>query len=305
MIYQVRQQLSEQDLLPEDHACPFCTRHSHRPPVLTIQQNPRVDLLACSCGCISASRMPKPEYLRDYYRRYYSTDREASKTSSSFPMNFEGSHRLARHLFRHLGVPAKQRVRILDFGGGRDAEVSRALAQIFLDRGTGRVEIALVDYNASVSESGASVAVNSYPDLESAGGEFDVAIASAIVEHIPYPRETVSGLLHSLAPGGRAYFRTPSMIPVIKFAERLGRHVEFTYPAHLHDMGQAFWENALTSMNGHGFTLLRSRPGLVEADFRNHPARAAVSMLFKSPWFLLRRHYKMVGGWEAIIGRDR
>ena len=304
MIYQTRQHLSDRDLLPEDRACPFCASQAERPPVLMVQENPRVDLLACKCGCISASRMPKPEYLRDYYHRYYSNELSEAKSSFRFPVNFEGSHRLARHLFRHLGVPAKQRIRILDFGGGRDAAVSRALARHFLDRGTARVEIALVDYNASVLESDAAVAVNSHLDLESAGGEFDIAIASAIVEHIPNPRETVRGLLNSLAPAGRAYFRTPAMTPVIKFAARLGTHVEFTYPAHLHDMGQAFWENVLSTMSGDGFTLLRSRPGLVEADFRTHPGRAGVSLLFKSPWFLLRRRYKMVGAWEAIIGRD-
>jgi 2-polyprenyl-3-methyl-5-hydroxy-6-metoxy-1,4-benzoquinol methylase len=302
-IYVAERPLSEQELLLEDQRCPLCACPGERPPVMVVQENPRVSLLACGCGCISASRMPKPEYLRDYYRRYYSKGMDGSKGGFRFPVNFDGSHRLACHLFRCLDVPAKKRLRILDFGGGVDAAVSRALARSFVERGTRQVEIALVDYNASCSQDGGAVAVNSYPDLESAGGGFDAVIASAILEHIPYPREIIRGLLNSMAPGSRAYFRTPSMTPVIKLASRFGVHIDFTYPNHVHDMGQAFWENLLVGMGGDGFTLFRSRPALVEADFRAHPARAAISFLFKCPWFLLRSRYRMVGGWEAIIAR--
>lgn len=300
-IYLTGRRLSEQELLPEDQACPLCACSGERLPVMVVQETPRLSLLACGCGCISASRMPKPEFLRDYYRGYYSRGEDGSKGGFRFPIEFEGSDRLARHLFGCLGVPAKDRLRILDFGGGVDAAVSRALARRFVEGGTRRVEIALVDYNASFRQDGGAVTVNSYADLESAGGEFDVVIASAILEHIPYPRDIVLGLLNSMAPGGRAYFRTPSMTQVIKLASRLGARIEFPYPSHVHDMGQTFWEKLLVAMGADGFTLIRSRPALVEADFRAHPARAAMAFLFKCPWFLLRRRYRMVGGWEAVI----
>lgn len=79
--------------------------------------------------------------------------------------------------------------------------------------------------------------------------KLDIVIASAIVEHIPYPRQVILGLLSALSPGVRAYFRTPAMASLIKLAARFGVAIDFIYPAHVHDMGQPLWENLLASLN--------------------------------------------------------
>jgi hypothetical protein len=94
------------------------------------------------------------------------------------------------------------------------------------------------------------------------------------------------------------------MSSIVKLAARFGVHIDFTYPGHVHDMGQAFWENVLASLRaGSNFRLVRSRPAIVETEFRMHPSRTAVAYALKSPWWLLRGAYSMVGGWEAVIGR--
>src|SRR5690348_10164868 len=83
--------LSEDDLLPADAACPVCMDKGVRQPIVLLQDNPRVDLLACRCGCFSASRMPKAEVLEKYYASYYAaTDDTAT---------FDGSDRFGVHLF--------------------------------------------------------------------------------------------------------------------------------------------------------------------------------------------------------------
>jgi hypothetical protein len=111
-------------------------------------------------------------------------------------------------------------------------------------------------------------------------------------------------LLNSLCDGGRAYFRTPAMSAAIKLAAHFGVHIDFTYPGHIHDMGQAFWDNVLKSLDiGSGFRLIRSRPSVVETEFRVHPSRTVIAHALKWPWYLLRHRYTVVGGWEAVIAR--
>jgi 2-polyprenyl-3-methyl-5-hydroxy-6-metoxy-1,4-benzoquinol methylase len=237
--------------------------------------------------------------LREYYSTYYGSI-EGSAT-------FDGSDRFARHLSRCLKITPKGALRILDFGGGVDATLSRSLAKRLLRNGAKHVEIALVDYNASCHREWGGITVECYQSLEAATDTtraFDIVLASAIVEHIPYPRAVLLKLLNSLSAGGRAYFRTPAMSATIKLAARLGVHIDFTYPGHVHDMGQPFWDNVLKSLEaGPGFHLIRSRPSVVETEFRAHPSRTVIAHALKSPWYLLRRRYAFVGGWEAVIAR--
>lgn len=289
--------LTETQLLPAENACPLCGFSGHRPLVIPLQDAPPVHLLACRCGCISASRMPREEVLKQYYSRYYKTiDGTAT---------FDGSDRFSRHLSRVLGVAPKPTIRILDFGGGVDATIARSLAHQFVQGGTRSVEIVLVDFNASCPRDwGGGITVDCYHRLPESTEEFDVVIASAIVEHIPHPREVILGLLNSLCPDGRAYFRTPAMSSIIKLAARFGVRIDFTYPAHVHDMGQPFWENLLTALDADGFRLIRSRPSIVETEFMAHPSRTVLAHLMKLPWLTLRKRYSMVGGWEAVFARD-
>ena len=133
--------LSEDQLLPLEIACPVCLREAIRPCVLVLQDDPRVDLVACGCGCYSASRMPKPEVLEEYYRRYYDQTEETA--------TFDGSERFGAHLYRMLQSSQRSAMRILYFGGGVDATSSRSVAHEFIGRGTERVAISLVDRSAS------------------------------------------------------------------------------------------------------------------------------------------------------------
>lgn len=241
--------------------------------------------------------MPKPHVLTAYYSGYYSHGNETGYT-------FDDSARFGPHLLRRLALGPVHNIRILDFGGGIDAALSRSLAAQLTALGAQTVTIALVDYNADCQRNWGKTTVECYPSLEEAGSDFDVVIASGIVEHIPYPHDTLLRLLHSLRPGGRAYFRTPAMSPVVRLAERLGVRLDFTFPAHVHDMGQIFWENVLRSLGAdREFGLLSSRPSIVETTFRLHPLPTFVSYIFKLPWYVLRSSYTLVGGWEATFAR--
>lgn len=94
------------------------------------------------------------------------------------------------------------------------------------------------------------------------------------------------------------------MAPIIRAASHLGLRVDFNYPAHLHDMGQAFWERLLTSLRlTADFQLVSSRPSIVETEFSVHPWQTSMAYLFKLPWSLFGHFYTMVGGWEAVFRR--
>src|SRR5262249_290629 len=153
--------LDERDLLPPDTACPVCMYDGVRRPALTLQDTPRVDLLACRCGCFSASRMPRSEVLQDYYARYYAATQDTA--------TFDGSDRFGVHLFRMLQPSQKGMMRILDFGGGVDATLSRSVARQFIGKGTDGVAIALVDGNASCPRDWGAITVDCYRDSRDAG----------------------------------------------------------------------------------------------------------------------------------------
>jgi SAM-dependent methyltransferase len=192
----------------------------------------------------------------------------------------------------------------LDFGGGVDAALSRSVATEFIRKGTETVQIALVDSNASCARNWGAISVDCYGGLQEAGRKFDIVVASAIIEHIPYPRGVLKDLLASLRVGGGIYFRTPAVSSMIRLAARLGAHLDFTYPEHVHDMGQDFWERVLPSLAlDKGFSLLYSRPSIVQSAFAWHPVRAAIAHMLKWPWYILRSRYTIVGGWEVVIVR--
>jgi hypothetical protein len=95
------------------------------------------------------------------------------------------------------------------------------------------------------------------------------------------------------------------MTSLIRLAPRLGVRFDVTYPEHLHDMGQGVWENMLPSLGlEKGFSLVRSKPSIVQAAFNSHPLQATVAHLLKWPWYIFRSKYTMVGGWEAVIVRS-
>ena len=179
----------------------------------------------------------------------------------------------------------------------------RSLASLSL-RGRKALRSHQLNSNAFCPRGWQAITVDCYRDLHDAGGEFDIVLASAIVEHIPYPKDILISLFDSLRVGGIIYFRTPAVSSMIRLASSVGARLGFGYPEHVHDMGQAFWENMLPFLGlTHRLSLLRSRPSIVQADCSSHPMRAVAAHILKWPWYIFRSHYTLVGGWELVIGR--
>lgn len=297
--FNASRKLGEENLLKADAACPVCGG-GERSEEFWLQRDPDVRVLYCAgCHARSASRMPTAKTLADYYGGYY----DHNPTG----ITFQGPRRMVRHLVR-LGTPtdAKDRLTIVDFGGG-DGTLGTMLGEAHLRRGMDRVFVCLVDPQGRLRPSADSRVEQSVrASLEGlAPGTVDLVLASGVIEHIPRPRETLSTLLRLLRKGGVLYARTPAVSEMIRFVSRLGISLDFTYPGHVHDLGQDFWNGivGVLGLSPSEYRMRRSAPAIVETMFREAPLRTAAAYLLKAPWRLLGRRYKWVGGWEVFIER--
>jgi len=289
--------LDENQTYDATSQCPLCGSKQPRKPVVEIQRTPLIHLLACKvCGGFSASRMPRPEILHEYYSQYYKDKREKRVT-------FHNPKRFAKHVLRFIPdeyCSSKGSVSILDYGGG-DGTLSMEIAHLLKK---GQVCITVVDYEESLVPAQDGVTVEKTRDLMDVDKTHDIVLASGVLEHIPEPRTIIETLFSLLKPGGYFYARTPYILPIMKIV----KNMDFTYPGHVHDMGPEFW-NRLTETFSLEAEILVSQPSIVETEFSKAPCRTLVSYLLKFPAFVELAFnktkkeplWKYVGGWEVML----
>ena len=94
-------------------------------------------------------------------------------------------------------------------------------------------------------------------------------------------------------------------MPIIHLSKFLGVNWDFTFPAHIYDLGQDFWESLFNDkITKEYFTILRSTPSIVETSFRNHFWRTLFAYALKAPWYVLGKRYTLVGGWEVLVRKN-
>jgi hypothetical protein len=89
------------------------------------------------------------------------------------------------------------------------------------------------------------------------------------------------------------------MLPLMKLLARFGIRLDFTFPAHLYDFGQEFWSKIFVKSIPN-FKLIVSRPSMVETTFAQNFLRTLIAYILKAPWYVFRKHYGLVGGWEIF-----
>lgn len=303
-IFHESRHLDDKQLLSPNPECIFCGSEE-RLTICVMQKNPEVSLQKCvNCGAASASRLPTKEALDEYYEDYYRSSCFAAHTQR---ITFDNAERFGRHLaYRLANYANASSMKILDFGGG-DGSIALRTAQQLLRRGCASAHITVVDYNNALAETDdARIALVRQDILEGLSPQgFDLVIASAVIEHVPEPLAVLLALLNLLGRGGIFYARTPYVVPLIRLFKLLGMEWHFTFPAHIHDLGRDFWEAFFGKViSSDHFSLLESRPAIVETSFKDHFLRTLVAYTFKAPWYLLRKHYTLVGGWEVFVRRE-
>ncbi len=306
-VYHGKRLLHDAELQSVSPYCPWCGCEK-RQQIATLQQEPLVTLLECSeCFATSVSKMPTGVALANYYAAYYAREKSDKATPK---VTCGDVRRMGTHLARLMkNCRKKHMLRILDFGGG-DGSVAVQVAEVFMQtiNVTERIEITVVDYNAVLTApTNPAICLqhcSALVDLQ--GSAFDFVIASAVLEHMPEAKITLDQLLDLMSPGAVFYARTPFIVPLLKFCMRFGVKLDFTFPGHLYDLGQSFWEREFAlPCRKTSFRILSSRPSVVETSLETHMLRTLVSYACKLPWYLFGRRWRFVGGWEIAVERIR
>lgn len=283
--------------------CPFCGSE-HRESKYLLQDTPEVLLQLCAnCHAASASRMPTGKALDEYYNGYYDTE---CFSDSENKVTFSAVSRFGKHLASKFAQYQNDLdVSILDFGGG-DGSISHAVAMELLKMGANKIDITVIDYNEdTISPQDERISITRQDNLEDISKQFSIVIASAVIEHIPKPRDILNNLLRCVKKGGVFYARTPIMLPLMRMLSYVGIKLDFTYPAHIHDLGQHFWEAYFNHVvKTDNFEILASNPSMVETAFKDHFLKTMAAYLFKAPWYVIGRPYQLVGGWEVFVRKN-
>lgn len=299
--YHEGRHLPAESLTDATGRCPACGDERPRKAIHRVQRDPDVDLLQCAhCGIASASMMPTPRALEDYYAEYYDARADAGGAKTTFGSPERFAHHIVERLTGHV-----HRLRVLDFGGG-DGSLALAVARRALDeRRCDRVEVVVVDHVPPVACDDTSITIEQVPDLNDVDQPCGLVIASAILEHIPEVGATLRRLFDLAAPGALFYARTPYWAPMLGVLPR----IDLTFPGHVHDIGAPFWNGVTTTFAIDAVPLV-SQPSIVETELGDAPLRTLAAHALKLPSRLevalrpvgwRRPWWGYVGGWEIFL----
>ena len=296
-IYNKTVHLEEGELENCFDSCPFCGSEKSR-RIGTIQKSPLISALVCkNCHLGYADRQPTQKVLNEYYANYYGISNRNTTIKKDL---------LIKHLSVHTIIGEEhEEFDILDFGGG-DGSISYGLAQhILRTNKIKKINIYVIDPNFIKLENvNFNITIHNLSSIESipANKKVDFVIASAILEHVKNPRETITQLFDVMKPSARFYARTPYIFPFKHLFNAIGINLTMDFPGHLFDMGNKFWDSILNTMNQEDdFQILISRTSLVETSIKESFFGWLISHTFKLPSKILKKHYHFVGGWELFI----
>lgn len=264
--------------------------------MFSLQVNPDIVLTQCRrCRASQASRFPTDSALLQYYKSYFASPDDRPRVTTGSPQ------RLGLRIASYLGdLASRDQLEILDFGGG---DGSNAVAVLEARGMQGAVTV--IDHEQRLAPSPPGISVRRTESLDKLDDDFDVVLASAVLEHLPNPLDALGVLLARVRPGGVFYARTPYIVPIMDLACRVGKSFDFTFPAHLYDLGQPFWDALPTWYQpASKLQVLASKPSPVETSFRDHPGRTLIAGLMKAPYRLIGPRWPWTGGWEWAACRQ-
>lgn len=286
------------DLIAIGEVCPCCGAQTSRRPVGIVQQSPTVRLLACSrCDAVSVDHVPSEPYLRGLY--------DPAHYTSSLVSSDRLSRRCAAHVLNQVSFDRDADFTVLDFGGN-DGALSRAVIDRLRALGcSGKVTATVVDLFPR--ENVGDIRFITPQDFARETRQYDLVLASAVLEHLQRPCEVLQQLLSVVRKAGSFYARTPYDLPLSKLSASLG----MKWPRHFHDMGPAYWAK-VPDLLGMQCTVVRSAPSIVETDWSQSILRTAAAHVLKLPCrfetavampMLGYRMplWRLVGGWEVVL----
>ncbi len=299
--------IREEDLVQADR-CGCCGAKGSFVKLEIFQQKPEISFIRCRrCGAVTYDRILKPEKLDEVYEAYSYLNNDRKNTKQD-QITFHGRDRFGKHLVKMLrGFPKKDCIRILDFGGG-DGALCYALAEQLLKKGYCRkADITVADYNTEPFQTKIpQIRLRHCFPLDAVKDKnFDIVIASAVLEHLPRPGRELRMLVEMTTPGGVLYFRTPWKYPLYHFLKRLGIILDMRYPRHIWDLGADWWKRIPSCLGiDSQLNCLKAQPSIVEKTLRDHFAMALGANLLKAPGYVFTG-WRFVGGWEILLKKRK
>lgn len=274
--------------------CTFCNSSDVIKQV-TIHKNPDVNYFFCNhCKVNYTDKQLSVKDTEKLYSHYY--DEHVFKTGINPSV-------LGKHIVKFIfsKISKNSSIRILDYGGG-DGSVAKYVAEELKNRKGCGYSIYVYDIYEVEHKLDAVNYINSESII--ANQQYDIIIASAVLEHLNKPLDTLKLLFSSLKSNGYFYARTPFNLPLKNFCEKwhLKKKVDMQFPWHLFDMGRIFWNHIPIFFQAYQIKIeiVKSRPSLIEIPFKNKKKRYIATVLLKFPGYIFK-NWNNVGGWEVFI----
>lgn len=286
--------LSGFDYMMYNH-CTFC-ESTDVVEIEKIHTNPEVHYFSChTCKVSYTDKQLSAKSTQDLYLNYF--DDHLLKTGIE-------SDVLGKHLFNFFSSKNNytKSLKILDYGGG-DGSIAKHLSEKLKEKYN--LANCIVDVY-DVYECEQKIAGINYLKQENEIGlnNYDIVIASAVLEHLNTPMETLRLLFTSLKPKGYLYARTPFKIPLRGLLFKLKiKKIGLQFPWHLFDMGRLFWNNLphlFLGKFGIKIKVVKSQPSIVQTSYKENAKKRFISKLFKIPGYIFEK-WNYVGGWEVFI----
>ena len=137
-------------------------------------------------------------------------------------------------------------------------------------------------------------------------GDFNLIIASAVLEHLQNPLDTLIFLVDKLATGGVIYIRTPYVLPFHRLLNKLGVQIDFGFPAHFFDFSPKSWDFILNELKRSIPTLevVHRNASIPEVGIKHSPFVAVLTILIKLPARIGFKYWPFSGGLEFMLKKS-
>jgi hypothetical protein len=288
-------------------SCSYCGKRNFE-QVGRVKNSRVISLIRCNnCKLVSTNYFPNENFLNYYYAFKFPHLVQKYNVEQNLQITFSKPDRFAKRLLSLIPTTVSdlKEISILDFGGG-DGTLAIEFAQLLSP--TCKVHITVVDFGNSIAQhSLTNISLKKFQNIPSSD-KYDLIIASASVELIADFGKVLRSMLHSLrGQDSCMYVRTNYILPIKKIVPL----VDFTFPAHLHDIGPDFWK-AFQEIERGRYSILKSETPISELDFRTFPLRWIFGSLLKLPSRVERKLFpkasrvlwKFVGSWEVVISKN-
>lgn len=280
--------------------CPLCGNSNTR-SVYFIQDKPFVEIRNCSnCKTSFASRYPDQDFLSGYYSNYYKGHNDDQNVTTNSAIRF--ARHIARISLKKLSGSYPTKFKVLDYGGG-DGSIGVEVAKILITKRSINVDVDVFENQSSLYGVDKRTDCNYFFEIGELSSEYNLIIASGVLEHVRNPLEVLITMVDRLADGGMIYIRTPYILPTYRLLKFFGFKQDFGYPAHFYDFSPRSWQNISEILMKKYPTISIYRTGASpsEVGMSKKPFLGLVTVLLKLPTNLGLKNWPFCGGYEVVL----